>query len=267
MKPWSEFNTIRFRQQLEDSKQCILLLDYDGTLAPFREAKERNLAFPYPGVRDLLAKIMNQGKTRVIIISARPVTEIVHLVGLEPSPEVWGIYGWERRLSDGTYFAPPSLDLTLVRVLREAVEWAKQNEVEWEAKPDMENPVSVAFHWRVSTDPLGRSQSDLQEMITSYTGECIKESNLLIKGGDHVQELMIPGQDKGDAVRAVLSELKSHGVVAYLGDSLGDEDAFEAIKPVGLGVLVSSQNRSTAAALHISPPEELLEFLELWTNL
>jgi trehalose-6-phosphatase len=44
-----------FWQQLQTAPQKVLLLDYDGTLAPFH--LERNKAFPYPGVREILEKI------------------------------------------------------------------------------------------------------------------------------------------------------------------------------------------------------------------
>ena len=44
-----------FWQLLQKGSQKILLLDYDGTLAPFRQ--ERDKAFPYPGVRKILEKI------------------------------------------------------------------------------------------------------------------------------------------------------------------------------------------------------------------
>lgn len=263
---WNEFDVIDFQQRVENSAQSALMLDYDGTLAPFRDAKERNLAFPYPGVRELLSKIMGEGKTRVVIISARPVNEILPLVGLEPAPEIWGIYGWERRLPDGSYFGPSTQDPKSVAALQEAVEWAKKNKLEWEAKPDIQNPVSVALHWRVDSDDLKRSRDDLQKMIEVFTDELVGESNLLVKGGDHVRELMIPGIDKGVAVKAILSELESPGVAAYLGDSPGDEDAFEAVSSVGLAVLVNSEDRPTAATLRVSPPGELLEFLKCWIS-
>ena len=78
-----------------------MLLDYDGTLAPFRV--ERNEAVPYPGVRELLRAILDAGHTRVVVISGRRAHDLIPLLGLEWPPEIWGTHGWERLLPDGTY--------------------------------------------------------------------------------------------------------------------------------------------------------------------
>ncbi|PYX18171.1 MAG: hypothetical protein DMG84_00935 [Acidobacteria bacterium] len=62
-----------FLDRLRSASARVLLLDYDGTLAPF--SADRNLAFPYPEVPDLLARIMAEG-TRVVLISGRPAREL-----------------------------------------------------------------------------------------------------------------------------------------------------------------------------------------------
>jgi len=61
-----------FLIELNEAKQAVLLLDYDGTLAPF--AIERDQAVPYQGVRKLLSKIRQDTNTRLIIISGRRST-------------------------------------------------------------------------------------------------------------------------------------------------------------------------------------------------
>ena len=60
----------------------LLLLDYDGTLAPFRV--DRFLARPWAGVRELLTRIQQQGRTRMAIISGRSAHEIRPLLGIDP---------------------------------------------------------------------------------------------------------------------------------------------------------------------------------------
>ena len=70
--------------------------------------------------------------------------------------------------------------------------------------------------------------------------------------------------DKGTAVNAILSNFTDDVPVAYLGDDLTDEDAFNALGDRGLKVLVSEKTRSTSADLQLTPPIELLEFLDNW---
>ena len=55
-------------------------------------------------------------------------------------------------------------------------------------------------------------------------------------------------------------------VSAYLGDDLTDEDAFDAIKRKGLAVLVRKEERITRADIRLTPPEELLAFLDRWLS-
>src|ERR1700720_4309198 len=45
-----------FMQTVAKAPQAALLLDYDGTLAPFRA--KRDQAYPYPGVASLLQHIL-----------------------------------------------------------------------------------------------------------------------------------------------------------------------------------------------------------------
>ena len=48
-----------FLERLRSAPARVLLLDYDGTLAPF--CVDRTLAFPYPEVPPLIVRIMAHG--------------------------------------------------------------------------------------------------------------------------------------------------------------------------------------------------------------
>ncbi len=89
-----------FLERLRSAPARVLLLDYDGTLAPF--VVDRTLALPYPEVPPLIVRIMAQG-TRVVLISGRPVRELLLLSGISPQPEIWGSHGLERLMADGRY--------------------------------------------------------------------------------------------------------------------------------------------------------------------
>ena len=54
---------------LEDARGALLMLDYDGTLAPFRVDPAQ--ARPYPGIAETLDAIMQEGSTRVVVITGR----------------------------------------------------------------------------------------------------------------------------------------------------------------------------------------------------
>jgi trehalose 6-phosphate phosphatase len=76
-------------------------------------------------------------------------------------------------------------------------------------------------------------------------------------------ELRAVGCNKQYAVKAVLSQTEEDSAVAYLGDDITDEDAFRAVKPRGIGVLVRAEFRKTEADVWLLP-HELVEFLRHW---
>ena len=73
----------------------VLMLDYDGTLAPFRV--ERDRATPYPGVRERVEALLAGGRSRVVVVTGRALGEIDALLGVNPPLEVWASHGWEHR--------------------------------------------------------------------------------------------------------------------------------------------------------------------------
>lgn len=244
-----------FWQQLKAAGHRVLLLDYDGTLAPFRV--ERDEAVPYPGVRDLLDAILADGKSRLVIISGRSTEDLLPLLGLGNTPEIWGSHGWERLLPDGTR-QDSELPKDAARALESAWQWVLDRGYRERCE---RKPVSVALHWR--GEPEERIEA-LDEETRAAWQPLAREGGLDLHAFDGGLELRCPGRDKGTAVEEILSEVESDAVAAYLGDDFTDEDAFAALSGRGLRVLVRGEPRQTAADLRIEPPGELLEFLRLW---
>lgn len=242
-----------FLEHLRSAPARILLLDYDGTLAPF--CVDRSLAVPYPGVPPLIVRIMNQG-TRVVLISGRPVRELLLLSGISPQPEIWGSHGLERLMADGSYevsSVPAHKDylLAAAAILRDA-----GLEDRTEIKPG-----GVAVHWRGLTPAKAEK---LAREVPQLWKPLLDRAPLSLLEFDGGLEIRVAGRGKGDAVRAILKESGPGATVAYLGDDQTDEDAFQALKGNGLTVLVRPQSRPTAADIWLQPPHELLQFLEEW---
>jgi len=253
----SDIDFDKFFHRLGRAKSRVLMLDYDGTLAPFRVARDK--AFPYPGVRTALEAIQEVGTCRLVIVSGRAMDDLIPLIGLEKTPEIWGSHGWERMLTDGTRVAP-ELPRDAEQGLAEAIRWAEGAGLKDRLEP---KPASVAIHWR----GLGDDEiASIREQVSSGLGRTAGDRGLVLSDFDGGIELRVPGRDKGDAVGTILSESGKDTVAAYLGDDLTDEDAFEALEGRGLGVLVSPKLRKTAADLWITPPHELMDFLNMWAR-
>jgi len=248
----------RFFASLGESRSCALLLDYDGTLAPF--VVERDEAVPHPGVPDVLEGIIENQVTRLVIITGRGLNDIIPLLGLEPPPEIWGSHGGERLFPDGTQ-QRATLPSNTSHALESAVRWMEK--AGWSAHVE-KKPLGVAVHWR-GAEPtrLNEMQNRLLEVLPRIAAG----TGLSVHAFDGGLELRPPEISKGAAVKTILAEMEDKVVAAYLGDDLTDEDGFAAMKKctsLGLGVLVREELRETEADLWLRPPEELLDFLRNW---
>src|SRR5215470_20289429 len=130
-----------FMERVRNATARALLLDYDGTLAPF--TPDRTRAFPYREIPGLVSQIMRH-ETRVVLISGRAATELLFLSGIHPHPEIWGSHGSERLMPDGSYQvdSPPLPQ-------REALQTALHSLRACGLEPRTETkPGGLAVHWR-----------------------------------------------------------------------------------------------------------------------
>jgi trehalose 6-phosphate phosphatase len=243
-----------FFDRLRAASSRILLLDYDGTLAPFQIDRDR--AFPYPGVPALIDRIMTGG-TRVVFVTGRPVREVLLLSGLRRPPEVWGSHGLERLQPDGSYSVEkvsPQEEAGLHQARESLRLQGLKNRMELKAG-------AVALHWR-GLEP--QQIEKLRDTVRQLWYPLEKSYSLDLLAFDGGLELRVRGKDKSKAVAAILGESEPDAVIAYLGDDRTDEDAFRALRGRGLTVLVREQDRPTLADIQLRPPQELIQFFKEW---
>lgn len=251
-----------FFSKFTSESRPLLLLDYDGTLAPFRV--DRSRAHPYTGVREAIARILNDGRTRLVVITGRPAREIAPLLRGDPPVieqpiEIWGLHGSERLHSDGRREleeAPPATQ----RRLDEIRDYLRHNNLggEFEDKPN-----AAVMHWRGASPRTARfievRTRELFEPLARMEGLMLLE----FEGG---LELRV-GRDKGAAIRTLVDEARPGTPVCYVGDDRTDEAAFLALNQIQaphLSVLMRPEPRETAANLWLRPPAGLRAFLKRW---
>jgi trehalose-phosphatase len=231
------------------------MLDYDGTLAPFREDPDQ--ALPYPGISSILQEIVRIGKTRVVIISGRDANEVIPLLDIAPRPEVWGLHGLQRLNPDGSTELP-QLEQRTVSELAEAEDWLRYQNLLHTAEF---KTGSIAVHWR-GLDEY-EAEAVRRRVLMGWT-PLAKYTRLDLLEFDGGVEIRAHKADKCDAVGTILSEMTPSTPMAYLGDDTTDEHAFQAVNSRGLTILVRPRWRKTAAQLWLKPPDELLELLKRW---
>jgi len=233
-----------------------LLVDFDGTLAPFRvdPASVR----PWAGVRELLERIQCTGRTTIAVVTGRPACETAPLLGIIPPPEVWGLHGAERLdaagwLEQQTLEVEDRMALAAILELLPLADLARGIRIErkWNA---------IAVHWRGVSE---RSVQTTRARVMALFHQAARTGRMRCMPFDGGVELCA-GRNKGDAVRLILHRLAADTPVAYLGDDETDEDAFQALEGRGLGILVRRRQRPSAAHAWLRPPGQLRDFLAAW---
>ena len=228
----------------------VIGLDFDGTLAPIVEDPE--FAHIHPDAGDVLVRLAEQVRA-VAVITGRPARQALALGGLEEVGNeigehgrelfVLGQYGNERWSStDRRVISPkPPRGLAtfmggLPRLLRQAE--AAEAWVE-------EKGLAVAVHTRRLPD-AGEAFDRLLPVLT----EAAKAHELDVEPGRNVIEVRAHGMHKGTAVHRLAEELRARAF-AFVGDDLGDVEAFRAVAELrgqGLpGLLVCSGSEEETA--------------------
>jgi trehalose-phosphatase len=243
-----------FFQSVNAASESLLLLDFDGTLAPFRVDPSK--VRPWAGIVNLLDKIQQAGRTRLAIITGRPAGDVASQLGMDNAPEIWGLHGAERLYPDGRLEEEELIadEQALLEAARSAVREARLG-VRVEEKRN-----AVVVHWRgKSPHSIHAARSRALKLLRPFADNPAMKL-LQFDGGLELRA----GRDKGDAVRMILVEVPNSTPVAYLGDDATDEDAFLALAGRGLGVLVRREWRPGAAQMWLRPPAQLREFLAAW---
>jgi len=243
-----------FYEEVSLAQERALILDYDGTLAPF--SADRLQATPYPGIPALLDNIRKTTNSRVVLVSGRRAAEVAMLLDLGEI-EVWGCHGLSRLHGDGHYELK-DIDQETARRISEANELLREEGLSdfLEIKP-----AATAIHWRGregSAQQVARKARRVWSMLSSREG-------LELSNFDGGMEIRVSGISKGGAVRTILAEMGRHPAIAYLGDDQTDEDAFAALRGRGLSILVGKKARPTLADVWIQPPAGVAAFLEGWS--
>jgi len=242
-----------FFSQLPLARSRALLLDYDGTLAPF--TCDPAHAYPYPEIRETLRRISRETDTRLAIVTGRRASDIPRLLKFT-GIEVWGCHGVERIDPNGSNEIA-RIDARLLSAIETA-----SHLIACEGFSNLaeRKTASIAVHWRGRehlSDNVLRRMRHIWSLIPD-------RADLRLAPFDGGIEIRVARIDKGDVVRALLREMGPNVSMAYLGDDISDEDAFGALTRRGLNVLVREQYRPTLADAWIRPPEDLLGFLKSW---
>ena len=235
-----------------EARPIALFLDYDGTLTPI-------VSDP---ARATLPRATLQALNRVVerypvaVISGRDVEDVRRMVGIEGIYYA-GSHGLDIAAPDGRRLdheqgrrSLPALD----RAAQELDQKVRGIPGAWIERKRF----AIAVHYRLVDE---RHLDSLEEAVQAAT----RDPGLRASGGKKVWELRpAVDWDKGKALIWLLETLRLDEATLpiYIGDDVTDEDAFDAIRDRGLGIVVEEGNRRTGARAALRDPAEVRAFLD-----
>lgn len=237
------------------SRQPAILVasDFDGVLAPLIDDPMASRALDGT-IEDLTALAALPG-THAAVVSGRDLATLTQLTGLPADSPVTRIasHGAQSSRGGDDGLSPQQRELldALTADLRGVT--AGHPGARLELKPK-----AIVLHTR-GEDPsrAAAAAAAAIEVAARHTGVTVMQ-------GKDVVEMAVVTADKGTALMALKSEVGA-GAVAYFGDDVTDEHAFEVMGPEDVSVKVGPGE--SAARLRVESPEDVAEALHTLVGL
>ncbi|WP_237572391.1 trehalose-phosphatase [Mycolicibacterium lacusdiani] len=237
------------------ARESMLFLDYDGTLSPI--VSDPAAAMLVDGAADALRHVSKV--CPVAILSGRDLADVRSRIDL---PGIWyaGSHGFELTGPDGTEHCNDAA-AAFVPVLEHAAAELSECLARIPGVRVEHKRFAVAIHYReVEPDRVGE--------ITSAVHHVAAQAALRVTSGRMLVELRPDlDWDKGTTLAWIRDRVDGSGALLpiYIGDDLTDEDAFDAVRFDGIGIIVGHRedgDRRTAAHFSLESPDQVREFMQ-----
>jgi trehalose 6-phosphate synthase/phosphatase len=233
-----------------EAKTRCILLDYDGTLAPFTKIPSE--ASPDKKLLTYLKTLTADEKNEVTIISGRDAKTLDKWLGHLPLNFVseHGVFikyrgsSWEPQTTQSSLWKDqirPMLQSYVKRCVGSLME-EKNN--------------SLAWHYRNTHPGMGFTRS--RELLNNLL-QLTANTPVQVIDGNKVLEVRLAGLNKGMTANKLLNHFKPDFTLC-LGDDTTDEDMFKALENQAYTIRIG--NSTTAANYNILMQSEVLPFLE-----
>lgn len=248
-----EFSKI---EQAMDNRIPVLFLDYDGTLTPIVNRPEA--AVISDEMKEMLKKCAD--KFKVAAVSGRDMDDLKDKIKLKNLIYA-GSHGFRISGPDDLYKEHEKTN----EILPKLDKMQKTLEKDF---PEIDDGIQVerkryaiAVHYRnASESSVPEIKKEVNKVLENHPGFKTGEGKKIVE--------IKPDVDwhKGKAVNWILEELNASDtnkyVPIYIGDDITDEDAFEAIKDSGIGILVGYHGSSTNAKYRLKNVYQVRVFLQ-----
>ncbi|TAK06795.1 bifunctional alpha,alpha-trehalose-phosphate synthase (UDP-forming)/trehalose-phosphatase [bacterium] len=204
-------------RRFQKSEKRLILLDYDGTLAPFTSSPHG--AKPTDELLSLLRALSENAKSEVVLISGRDRDTLQRWFAMFPI----GLAA-----EHGIWIKEKDTEWSLIKPLTNS--WIAQIRPMLETYVDRlpgsfieEKEFSVAWHYRMADpDQSALLAKELADSVISFTANM----DIQVRQGHKVLEIKSAGVNKGTAGLHWMSK-KNYDFVMAMGDDWTDEDLFK----------------------------------------
>ncbi|HEX6371531.1 MAG TPA: trehalose-phosphatase [Longimicrobium sp.] len=234
------------------SGRLVMLLDFDGTLAPIVDRPER-AAMP-DRTRRALDRLMAMAGVTVAVVSGRGLADVRERAGI-PGIAYAGNHGMEiegaglRRIHPQAAAARPELE-AVAAIIEPALEGIDGAFLE-------DKGLTLSIHYRLAPDRAEEVREIVLEAAGGRPGLEVFDGKMIVEVRPRVE------WHKGKAVLFLLDQMRppADAPVLYLGDDRTDEDAFRALRERGgaaEGILIAGQpSPGSAATAYLRDPDEV----------
>jgi len=209
---------LKIQKAYKSAAKRLFILDYDGTLAPFRSRPEE--AVPTKELMNLLEKLSNNPKNKVVISSGRDQLTLekwFHKLPLTLAAEHGASYkedgAWHKNLPLNQPW-----DDEIISILQSFVDRTPRSKMEIK-------DTTLVWHYRNVDGWLASLRE--QQLLLALIAPCSR-LNLQILRGNKVVEIKSPYHTKGSEVKRILKN-ETFDFILAMGDDTTDEDTFREL--------------------------------------
>lgn len=226
-----------------------LFLDLDGTLIDF--AATPDAVEPSARFKALLGRLVMLEDVALAVVSGRTIAALDAILAPHRLAAA-GLHGIERRRADGSVLPPVVKSEALDSIRRHLQSFAVANE----AIHVEDKALALTIHYRQAS-ALAESVVRLGVKIAPQLPDGWE-----LLAGNHVLEIKPAHADKGDAIRAFMSERPFvDKTPIFVGDDVTDEHGFRVVNDLG-GVSVKVASGATAARWRLEDVAAVMSWLE-----
>lgn len=239
----------QIKKQYDKAQSRLIMLDYDGTLAPFVEKPQD--AVPSKALLAMMRKMIADTQNKVIVNSGRNhqvLDEWFSDFDIDFAAEHGAFYKedgkWHQNLAEKQAWNQEIID-----IIQHTIDKTPRSTLEIK---------DAALVWHFRNVDMWLAELREKQLINALMEPAARQ-NLQIVRGNKIVELKSPEFTKGSEVDRRLQQ-KTYDFVLAIGDDTTDEDMFRALPETGISIKVG--NYSEVAKYRIPLQSKVIPFFE-----